>query len=51
MFAYWVLMAGLKSKKSPWSDLKENALDGMSTLFANRPDALESIEKAKEKLR
>lgn len=51
MFAYWVLMAGLKSKTSPWTDLKDNALDGMSALFANRPEVFDSIEKAKEGLR
>ena len=51
MFAYWALMAGLKSKTSPWTDLKDNALDGMSALFANRPEVFDSIEKAKEELR
>ena len=51
LFAYWIIFAGLESKKSPWSDLKSNALDGMSALFADRSDVLESIEQAKEVLR
>jgi len=51
LFAYWIIYTGLKSKQSPWSDLKQNALDGMSALFADRPEVQVGINQAKEGLR
>ena len=51
LFAYWIIFAGLQSKKSPWDTLKTNALDGMSALFADRPEVQAGINQAKEGVR
>jgi hypothetical protein len=51
LFAYWIIFAGLQSKKSPWDTLKSNALDGLSALFSDQPELQATIEQVKEELR
>jgi len=45
LFAYWTILAGLKSKEEPWVSIEESAWNGAEALLFDLP---EYVAKARE---